>query len=104
MVDVTFMLRLTQSCRKGAGIWCTRHICRVTYTLASPTHCGAHLCVKDPAYMSVQHIIFGRKGRKNQKIRMNEETKGWGRDKKEKGYLSKSMQYLLFCKPLTRIK
>ena len=38
MVDVTFMLRLTQSCRKGG---------------------------------------------KNQKIRMNEETKGWGRDKKE---------------------
>ena len=38
MVDVTFMLRLTQPCRKGG---------------------------------------------KNQKIRMNEGTKGWGRDNKE---------------------
>ena len=38
MVDVSFMLRLTQPCRKWG---------------------------------------------KNQKIRMNEETKGWGRDKKE---------------------
>ena len=37
MVDVTFMLRLTQLCRKGG---------------------------------------------KNKKIRMNEETKRWGRDKK----------------------
>ena len=38
MVDDTFMLRLTQPCKKGG---------------------------------------------KNEKIRMNEETKGWGRDKKE---------------------
>ena len=39
-------------CVCGAGIWCTRHICRVTHRLAGPTHCGARLCVRDSAYMS----------------------------------------------------
>ena len=34
-----------------AGIWCTQHICQVTHTLTGPTHCGAHLCVRDTAYM-----------------------------------------------------
>ena len=47
----------------GAGIWCTRHICRVTHTLAGPTHYGARLCVRDPAYMPGTTYNFGVMGR-----------------------------------------
>ena len=37
-----------------------------------------------PSYLRLTHMSqLCRKGGKNIKIRMNEETKGWGRDKKE---------------------
>ena len=42
---------LFSSPKYGVSIWCTPHICWVTHTLVAPTMCGAHLCVRDPAYM-----------------------------------------------------